>query len=539
MQLNSNLVLSNAEQAALQALLSSPKISANCISYYLAAPNSTSKGVDVSFTITDITGIAAVTLLRNYNMDLGSATILNTWSVPEVANYVWSDTDAQLQTRGQAFYWIRLTATGSTGTNLDAGPQEILLNPQLVAPLAATDISASHAAVVNGTVVVTVNVSGGPASGSIKIYVSGYEGNPSAVAIAQQTQSPLQFTLDATGETITLEAINVSSGGSESPSGPTTTLLLDGVATVPAQPQGVSVAQIPTGNQITFPASREAVTSYSIYRAQRGQAFVSATVLATVAATSVGTLQYLDTDGLAGDWEYFIVAVSTIGSSLPSDPASPMVLLTSAGIPANAPVNTTNTATVDSIDTGSATEVRIYGAGGVGTSYSRITGYGSLSRPNGTINGLLYLTTYGILFTGTSYIASTTYTGTLPDTYELVGVIITTAATGVVGSGATVTLVIDTLGHVIQANPGAVGSGYIGALVSISGGGGSGAQVTPNVDTASGTIISYTVTDGGSGYATVPTGTVNGTTGGGTVGGGGDTGTSDGSRSGSNIEFLT
>lgn len=518
----------------LGKLIQSPTISANAISGFKAASNSVTSGIDVTFTLTDLTGISNITLYRNYVLDPATATVLQTW-LPSLSDYVWSDSDTALQQQASAYYWLLLSPQGTSGQSVQVGPQSILLNPELAAPIPATSVSASHGAVVNGQLMVTVNVTA--SSPSVKIYLQNYHGNPAFVAVAQQSRSPLQFTLDATGETITIKAIGVSAGGAEASTGPTTTLTLSGGATVPAQPQGVLVTQIASGNQISFPSSRDAGPIYKIYRAQRGQNFLLATLLATVTSTA-GTVQYLDTAGLSGDWEYFIIATNAAGDSLPSNPSFPTILFTSATIPPNVPSNTTNTATIDSIDTGTNALIRIYGPGGPGTAYSRITGFGSLARPNGTITGLVYTTTYAIIWTGTTFLAVTTYPATLPDGYEWLGTVITTGATGVVGTGATVTLVIDGAGHVIQANSTAAGSGYVAASVNISGGGGSGAQVTANVS-GTGTIPSYTVTNGGTGYATVPTAVVVGTASSGIPGGGGSAGGVGGYRGGGCVEEGT
>jgi len=305
----------------LQGLLSSPAISANAVSSFQGNANAITKGVDISFTMVDITGVASITLRRNYLNDMATATVLQTWNALN-APYTWSDTDAALQTSSAAYYWLVLAPTGTTGKAVNIGPQQVILNPQTTAPTEATSISASHGAATNGSVMVTVNVNGVPASGSIKIYVTGYQGNSNPVAVAQQTSSPLQFPLLQTGETITLTAIGVSAGGTEAASGPSTTLVLNGTATVPAKPQGVTVAQLPGGNQISFPASLDNVTSYQIWRANQGDPFSSATLLHTITPTNVGLIEYLDTGGYAGSYEYFVVAVNGAGSSLPSDPAS-------------------------------------------------------------------------------------------------------------------------------------------------------------------------------------------------------------------------
>jgi hypothetical protein len=267
-----------------------------------------------------------------------------------------------------------------------------------------------------------------------------------------------------------------------------------------------------------------------VYRGQRGDTFITATLLATVPASSTGTMIYLDTGGLSSDYQYFIDAVGT-GTSQPSDAANAPVLYTSSPVPPNVGVNTSNTATVDSIDAGSNALARVYGPGGVGTSYARLTGYGSNTRPNGSISGLAYKTKYVVLYdTATkSYAAATTYPATLPDGYEYVGALTTTAAGGAGGSGATATAVIDGGGHVIQINATTNGSGYSSATVTIAGGGGSGAAANGNVDFF-GAVTSYTVTNGGTGYTSAPTVTVTPGPGGGSTGGGTAAGNTGGAR---------
>lgn len=508
----------------LAALVASPAIPPNAVSGFTVTSNATTEGVDIAFSLTATTGISAITLGRGSINDAAQAVILQTWNPASVAAFTWSDTDTALQSQAQAFYWLVLSPVGTSGSSVTVGPQAIELNPQLGSPPPSAVISASSSTAANGFVTVTVNVSG--LGASEKIYVSGYQGSAAFVAVAQSASSPIQLSMETTGETITLKAIGVSSGGAEAASGPTTTLTLNGVQTIPAEPQGVSVAQIASGNQISFPASKDASSAYMVYRAQRGQAFLAATLLATVTGTA-GTIIYLDTGGLTGDWEYFIVATNAAGNSLPSLPASPPVLLTSAGIPTNSAANTTNNATIDSIDAGTSALGRIYGPGGVGTSYLRYTGYGSLTRPNGTIAGLAYATVYSVLWTGATFAAVTTYPATLPDGYELVGTFQTTQATGVVGTGATVSIVVSG-GVIIQANPVNKGSGYVTATVNLSGGGGSGGQIQANV--VGGQVTSYTVLNGGSLYSTAPTGTVVGGASTGVAGGGGTTGSISGSR---------
>lgn len=421
----------------VDAQMSTPPINDNAVTQFLVLDNAATQGVDVSFRITNSNGVKSLSLLRAGVQDITQAIVLQTWTASE-SSFTWSDTDSLLQQLGQAFYWIKLEPVNAlNGKEVAVGPQFILLNPSLLPPVALADVSASHAAAVNGTVLVTCNVAGiDSADGdSVKIYVTGYLGNPSPVAVAQKASAPLQFTLEATGETITIKAIAVSSGGAQAASGPTCTLTLNGSATAPAKIEGLLVNQLSTGNQVQWPSSLEiGVTSYQLWRGQRGGGFGAATLLATVSASSAGTIIYLDTAGLTGDWEYYVIAVSGAGNSPASNAANPQVLYSSSQIPPNVPTNTNNNATVDSIDAGSNATARIYGPGGVGTSYTRYTGFGSLTRAAGTVTGLAYSTAYYIMFHAGSFLATTTYINTLPDGYEWVGKLTTCAAGGGGGS---------------------------------------------------------------------------------------------------------
>lgn len=417
----------------VERLRGQPKVSPNAVSGFALTLNPVTKGVDVAFGIENQSGLKSVTLLRNSSADPATAVVLQTWSAAE-SRYTWSDTDAKLQTFGEAFYWLKLEPLNITGQPVTIGPEAILLNPALNPPANAISISASHGAAKNGVVAVTVNVLPVTVGTfSVKVYVSGYQGNTGFVAVGQDASSPIQFNLDATGDTVTFKAIAVSSGGAEATSGPTCTLTLDGSLTVPAKMLQVLVTQVAGGNQLLAPASKdEGLTGYQVWRAQAGGGFGAATNLATVAAGN-GAVQYLDSSGLANAWEYYLVAQNAAGSSPASDAATPFTVLSSAQIPPNAPINTTNTATVDSIDAGSNATVRIYGSGGVGTGYTRITGYGSPSRPAGTITGQPYATKLFIVYTGTAYLAFTLASSTLPDGWEFIGPVTTVAAGGTGG----------------------------------------------------------------------------------------------------------
>lgn len=319
--------------------MSTPPISDNCVSGFTTTQNAATGGVDVAFTLTDSTGVASITLVRSQVSDISQGVVLQTWSASD-SNFAWSDTDSALQTAGQAYYFLKLEPLNTNGSEVDIGPQYIQLNTSGLAPLPCTDVSASHAAAANGAIMLTVNVAGITSGNFVKIYVSGYQGNASFVAFAQHNSAPLQFPLVDTGETVTIEAIQVSLSGVEAASGPACTLTLNSSATAAAKIEGIVVTQIFSGNQIAWPSSLDSgVTGYQIYRGNFGGGFGAATLLTTVSATGQSSVQYLDAAGLAGNYEYYLIAVSTNGNSPASASAYPTITLTKVVAGTNITIN--------------------------------------------------------------------------------------------------------------------------------------------------------------------------------------------------------
>lgn len=510
-------MLSDAEQQSLltqvQRVISSPDIPSNAVSVFIVQANATTGGIDVGFEITDITGIASVTLLRASVMDANVAIVIQTWSPAAIGDYTFPDA-SNVAALPKAFYWLRLEPTGTSGTSFIVGPQSVDLNPDTTQPSAPTGISVSHDNLSNGTVRVFVNVSGVDSTeNSIRVYVSGYQGNPSPVAVASVSKSPAQFVLQATGETVSITAVQVSPSGVVSDPSPAVSLTLSSSRTPPAAPNAPTVVQFSGGNQISWQSSAESwVTGYGVYRGQRGQDVGTFTLLATVTASTESTMNYTDTAGLGGDYAYSIVAQSTAGDSARSDAGFPARTYSAITLPPNVSANQTNDATVDSVSASGSALIRIYGPGGIGTGYTRTLGGASLPRPNGTISGNAYKTLYAVVYDTVTfaYLAflMTDYPSTLPDNYEFVGYYTTVSTGSAPGSGATATAVIDGTGHVIQINVTASGSGYDAAQVNIAGGGGSGAQAEATLAFFGHGVSSITVTNGGSGYLTVPTVTI-------------------------------
>lgn len=489
---------------------SSPAIPSNAVSSFLARTN-VAGGIDVTFTLTDSTGISALTLARAVSPDPASGTVLQSWSPATPRDYLYTDAGEQGAASG-AFYYLTLSAVGANGKAAVVGPVSLALAPDTSTPTAPTSLSVGHGPASNGSVPVYAVVSG--ATSPIRVYVSGYQGNAGAVLVASGPASPLTFSLLATGETVTVTAVTVNGAGVESAPTAGQPLTLSPGPTSPPTPAAPTVTQIPSGNQLTWPSDPDpSVTTYTVYRQQRTDATTSA-ILATVTATSASSVTYLDTAGLTGDFAYTLTATSPSGTSAATSPAaSPAVTLSSAQLPPNVSSNVTNNATIDSVSvSGMYALIRVYGPGGVGTGYTHYVGSGSAARPNGTISGCQFKTQYAVVYdtSAKSYIAylMTDYPSTLPDTYELVGYHTTVSTGAASGSGATAVAVLGSAGTVVQVNVTNSGSDYDNAEVDFGGGGGSGAAAHANISAFGGHINSITVDNGGAGYTSPPTVTI-------------------------------
>jgi hypothetical protein len=110
---------------------------------------------------------------------------------------------------------------------------------------------------------------------------------------------------------------------------------------------------------------------------------------------------------------------------------------TSNDILVNAPSNSVNNATVDSIDAGNGTAtVRIYGPGGVGSSWTQSYGQGTRTLPGGSITGLGYSANYYVVWdtNGQAYLAYASLDQTVSDSYVFAGKVTTVASGGTGGT---------------------------------------------------------------------------------------------------------
>jgi hypothetical protein len=200
-------------------------------------------------------------------------------------------------------------------------------------------------------------------------------------------------------------------------------------------------------------------------------------------------------------------------------------LMSSAAVGNNLALNQSNYATVDSVAAGSTATVRVYGSGGVGSSWTSILGNGSKVIAAGTILNVAYAASGFVVWDGQKYQLKPQLAQTFPDTWVPVGKISVIAnASGlvlpvihaVVTAGAIVAYQISNPGNGLTAAP----------ALAITDSTGSGATATAVV--TAGAVTQVTPGSAGSGYSGTPTVTASGGVSGGAAGGGGATGDNGG-----------
>jgi hypothetical protein len=304
--------------------------------------------------------------------------------------------------------------------------------------------------------------------------------------------------------------------------------LNDQVAALTAVPTTKSLSRTPSpqitsglvsngvGVQFAFnQLSLSGIDGYRVYKSSTNS-FTSATQLEYLKHSALLTtsVTVVDTVPAGTSAYYWITAVSTNG--LESAPTAAQAASVASGSVVDLSglvgstktypgiqLNSTNFATVDSIDAGSNATIRIYGSGGVGTSWTRQVGSTTEGPfPSGNITGLSYNTKYNIMYDGTQFFAFTAFPSTLPDNLKFVGSLTTVPSSG--GTTATATAVITGTGvNSVTITNG--GTGYASApTVSFTGGGGTGAAGTATLD-GSGHVNGVSITSAGTGYTSAPT----------------------------------
>lgn len=202
-------------------------------------------------------------------------------------------------------------------------------------------------------------------------------------------------------------------------------------------------------------------------------------------------------------------------------------LQTSAATQPNVSLNQTNYATVDSVAAGGAATVRIYGSGGVGSSWTSILGNNSKVLPAGTIMNVTYGSNGFVAWDGTKYQFKAGLSQVFPDGWIPVGKV------SVVASGAglvlpTVELVLGTGGAVIAWNV-TNGGSALTANVNLAINTTTGSGATPGAQIISGGVL-QSISPGNPGklYAGGDTVSVSGGVAAGSGGGGGPNGLNNG-----------
>lgn len=198
---------------------------------------------------------------------------------------------------------------------------------------------------------------------------------------------------------------------------------------------------------------------------------------------------------------------------------------TSTATENNISLNQSNFATVDSVGAGGSATVRIYGSGGVGTSWTRILGNRSEVLPPGTLLNIDYGSDLYIAWDGSQYQAKPGLTQTFPDGWIPVGKVSVIANgsglvlptfKGIVSGGAIVAIQVVTAGNGMTAPP----------LININDITGTGAAAVATIE--AGACTGATVTNAGAGYSSSPNIFASGGVAGGGSGGGGPTGNNNG-----------
>lgn len=405
---------------------------------FLVTPAPALDGSQISFDLVTTAGVLQVSILRNFSLDLGSAAVLASYAATGLAagrTVTYSDNDPALAGR-VANYWLAVEPLNRSLQPQYLGPQSLsAAAADQVPPDSLIDFDASVSAGGTGATV-SVGISFAPPNetrfGGCRVFVAGYKGNAADVSVAQFSSDPDAFPLEKTGELVTLKAVSVNKAGVQAAMGTALVKALTlGAATAPCKVLNATAAAIATGVQITFPSAPETtVTSYSISRGPLGGGFGAASVIGTVAPTGAAGYTYLDTAGLEGQYEWYVRSVNPAGTSAAAAAITTQAVTTSANLPANVPLNNANSATVDSLDAGSSATVRIYGAGGPGSSWTRATGFGAATMPAGTLAGLSYATKYYVLWNGVAYFATTQYQQALGDNNIWAGSVTTVASGG-------------------------------------------------------------------------------------------------------------
>jgi hypothetical protein len=200
-------------------------------------------------------------------------------------------------------------------------------------------------------------------------------------------------------------------------------------------------------------------------------------------------------------------------------------LVSSAATASNLSLNQSNYATVDSVASGGTATVRVYGSGGVGTSWASVVGANSKIIPSGTIMNVAYAANGFVVWDGQKYQLKPQLAQTFPDTWVPVGKVSVIA--NAIGLVLPVIHAVVTGGAIVAYQSTNPGNGLTSPpVLTITDSSGTGATATTVV--SAGAVTQVLPGSAGSGYSATPVVTASGGVSGGAAGGGGANGNNGG-----------
>lgn len=313
----------------------------------------------------------------------------------------------------------------------------------------------------------------------VNVWIKGYHGSTNPLLVASGNASPLQFQLDATGETVVVIGQTASAAGktADVSFALSTTVKLSGVITNPPSP---TISQVLTAtplgyqfsfNQVVLPGGDiDVILAYRIYK-NSSNTFSGATLLRTFPhdPTHAGAIVVQDNVGGGHTFYYFVTSVDTASLESTATSAQSGAVVSGAAVLGTDTVDGTSvfgqtasglsyrplTNPLTGHDAGASATINI-------ASFTmRTSSKGDISITSGSITSLAYGTGYYIYYDDPTLAGgAVTYNATVTKTTALQGAgrffvgSITTPAAGA----------IDTVGN----NDGGAGAQNGGSLAVIS-----------------------------------------------------------------------
>lgn len=217
----------------------------------------------------------------------------------------------------------------SKGTSPGANPSGTGGIPFILLSLSAVQSPVKEQAQVASLITVSWTQQADPNFDHVNIWIVGYHGSSNPQLAAAGSTAPVNFTLDATGETISVYAQTASSVGAAAPIlfAAHTTVTLSGAVTNPPAPIIVqALTGIPIGYQFSFeqialpPNDEEVISAYRVYKNSANN-FATATLNKTLVQdpTATGAIVVQDNVGGGKTFYYWVTSVNSAGlESLPT-----------------------------------------------------------------------------------------------------------------------------------------------------------------------------------------------------------------------------